>query len=80
MILKPVTTEKAVKMIDMDNTLAFEAPRNSNKESIKKEIEHIFGVRVDKVRTFIQNNKKFAYVKLNKSNPAIDIATKLGMM
>jgi len=80
MILKPVTTEKAVKMIDVDNTLAFEAPRNSNKESIKKEIENVFGVRVDKVRTFIQNNKKFAYVRLNKSNPAIDVATKLGMM
>jgi len=80
MILKPVTTEKAVKMIDMDNTLLFEAPRNADKVEIKAEIESVFNVKVTKVRTFVQNNKKFAYVRLNKQNPAIDIATKLGMM
>lgn len=80
MILKPVTTEKAVKMIDVDNTLLFEAPRNSDKPEIKKEIESVFKVKVDKVRTFVQDNKKYAYVKLNKKSPAIDIATKLGMM
>lgn len=80
MILKPVTTEKAVKMIDLDNTLLFEAPRNADKPEIKAEVEHVFSVKVDKVRTFVQDNKKFAYVKLNKKSPAIDIATKLGMM
>jgi large subunit ribosomal protein L23 len=80
MILKPVTTEKAVKMIDVDNTLLFEAPRNSSKPEIKKEVEHVFNVKVQGIRTFVQDNKKYAYVKLNKSNPAIDIATKLGMM
>ncbi|MEK6890288.1 MAG: 50S ribosomal protein L23 [Nanoarchaeota archaeon] len=80
MILKPVTTEKAVKMIDVDNTLLFEAPRNSDKPEIKKEVENVFNVKVDKVRTFVQDNKKYAYVKLNKKSPAIDIATKLGMM
>ena len=80
MILKPVTTEKAVKMIDVDNTLLFEAPRSSDKVSIKKEVQDIFDVKVEKVRTFVQDNKKYAYVKLNKKFPAIDIATKLGMM
>ncbi|MDO8563893.1 MAG: 50S ribosomal protein L23 [Nanoarchaeota archaeon] len=80
MILKPITTEKAVKMIDVDNTLLFEAPRNSDKPEIKKEVENVFNVKVDKVRTFVQDNRKYAYVKLNKKNPAIDIATKLGMM
>ncbi len=80
MILKPITTEKAVKMIDLDNTMLFEVPRNATKTSIKKEIEMLFNVNVVSVRTFIQTNNKYAYVKLNKKNPAIDIATKLGMM
>ncbi len=80
MMLKPITTEKAVKMIDIDNTLLFEAPRNSDKPEIKAEIENVFSVKVDKVRTFVQDNKKYAYVKLNKKSPAIDVATKLGMM
>jgi len=80
MILKPVTSEKAVKMIDIENVLLFEVERKSRKPFIKKEVEQSFGVKVDKVRTLIRNNKKFAYVKLNKSNLAIDVATKLGMI
>lgn len=80
MILKPITSEKAVRMIDLDNVLLFEIPRQSRKDEIKKEVEQSFGVKVEKVRTLIRNNKKFAYVKLNKSNLAIDVATKLGMI
>ena len=80
MILKPVTSEKAVKMIELENTLLFETERRENKLSIKKEVESVLNVKVASVRTLIQNNKKFAYVKLNKENPAIDVATKLGMI
>jgi len=79
-MLKPVTSEKAVKMIDIDNTLLFETERRATKTEIKAEVESIFKVKVEKVRTLIQNNRKFAYVKLNKANPAIDVATKLGMI
>jgi len=80
MILKPVTTEKAVKMIELDNTLLFEVDRRAKKQQIQKEVEETFNVKIIKTRTFIRKNKKFAYVKLNKSNPAIDIATQLGMI
>lgn len=80
MILKPITSEKAVRMIDLDNVLLFEIPRQSRKDEIKREVEQSFKVKVEKVRTLIRNNKKFAYVKLNKSNLAIDVATKLGMI
>jgi len=80
MILKPVTSEKAVKLIDLDNTLLFQVEKIETKEAIKKEVEKTFNVKVDKVRTLIRGNKKFVYVKLNKENPAIDIATKLGMI
>ena len=80
MLLKPVTTEKAVKMIELDNIILFETSLQSKKPEIQKEIESMFNVKVEKVRTHIRANKKFAYVKLNKANPAIDISTKLGMI
>lgn len=80
MILKPVTSEKAVKMIEIDNTLLFEVERKFRKQEIKKEVEKLFSVKVESVRTHIKGNKKYAYVKLNKANPAIDVATKLGMI
>ena len=80
MILKPVTSEKAVKMIDLDNTLIFKLERRFSKDEIKKEVEKIFNVKVEKVRTLLRGNQKYAYVRLKKKNPAIDVATKLGMI
>jgi len=80
MIIKPITTEKAVKLIDTENTILFEVPSIAKKVEIKKEIESLLNVKVDKIRTHIQLNKKFAYVKLNKANLAADLATKLGMI
>ena len=80
MILKPVTSEKAVRLIEIDNTILFEAPRLAKRDEIKGEVEKIFSVKVLDVRTLIKHNKKFAYVRLRKENPAIDIATKLGMI
>ena len=80
MMLKPITSEKAVKMLELDNTLLFEAPLIEDKESIAKEVESVFGVKVEKVRTMIKQNKKFAYVRLNKSTLAVDVAAKLGMI
>jgi len=80
MILKPVTTEKAVKMIELDNALLFEVERKSRKADIKKAVEESFNVKVEKVRTLIRENKKLTYVRLKKENPAIDVATKLGMI
>ena len=80
MMLKVVTTEKAVKLIDSENTLLFEADMRAKKDQIKEEIEKTFDIKIDKIRSHIRNNKKFVYVRLNKSNLAIDIATKLGMI
>lgn len=80
MMLKPLTTEKAVMNIEKDNVLSFVVEKKNSKPEIKKEIEEVFEVKVDKIRTSIKNNKKYAYVKLNKDTPAIDLASKLGMM
>lgn len=78
--MKPLVTEKAVMMIESQNVLSFIVSQKMDKEKIKEEVEKIFNVKVERVRTHIRGNKKHAYVKLNKSNPAIDIATKLGII
>ena len=78
--MKPMMTEKAVRLIEAENTLIFEVDRRLTKTEIKKEIEEMFNVKVDSVNTLIKLNKKYAYAKLNKKNPAIDVATRLGMI
>ena len=78
--MKPITTEKAIMKIEAENTLVFETDKNKTKQDIKKEIEELFEVKVEKIRTHIQNNKKYAYVRLKKEFPAIDIATKFGII
>lgn len=78
--MKPVVTEKAVMMIEAQNVLTFLVSQKMDKKEIKEEVEKLFDVKVDKVRTHIRDNKKYAYTKLNKSNPAIDVATKLGII
>lgn len=79
-MIKPITTEKAVRLIELNNTLLFEVDRKKSKKEIRKEIEKIFNIKIDSINTLIKLNKKIAYVKLNKSNAAIDVATKLGII
>lgn len=79
-IIKPVTTEKAVKLIEAENIIIFCVDKRMRRPEIKKEIEEMFNVKVENINIMIRQNKKFAYVKLKKENPAIDLATKLGMI
>jgi ribosomal protein L23 len=78
--MKPITTEKAVRLIELNNTLVVEVDRRLNKKQIKEQFEKLFEVKVDSINALVRKNKKYAYLKLNKSNPAIDVATKLGMI
>ncbi len=80
MNLKPIATEKAIMKVESENMLAFSVDQIATKQEIKKEIEELFKVKVDRVRTHVRNNKKIAYVQLNKKDLAIDLATKLGLM
>lgn len=78
--MRLVTTEKAVRLIELNNTLVVEEDRRKSRDKIKKEIEEMFNVKIDSINTLIKSNKKIAYIKLNKNNPAIDVATKFGMI
>ncbi len=78
--LKPLVTEKAVMLIESQNVLTFKMELGTSKKQIKKEIEELFDVKVEKIRVMNRDSKKYAYVKLNPKYPAIDVATKLGLI
>jgi len=78
--MKAIATEKAVMMIERENLLTFEFDKRKTKTEIKKDLEDMFEVKIEKIRTLIRGNKKYAYVKLKKEFLAIDLATKLGLM
>lgn len=77
-ILYPVTTEKAIGMIERENKITFIVETKSTKEDVKKEVESRFGVKVEKVNVLnCLNGRKKAIVKLAKEFKADDIAAKL---
>ncbi len=77
----PVSTEKSMRLMEAENKLIFVVDNAANKTMIKKEIESMFKVKIDSVNTFVdREGRKKAYVKFNKANPAIDVATELGLM
>ncbi|NAZ32443.1 MAG: 50S ribosomal protein L23 [Acidilobus sp.] len=80
-IIRPVMSEKALRLLEELNTLTFIVRRDANKHEIKRAVERLYGVKVEKVNTLItpQGEKK-AYVKLSKEYKASDLAAKLGLL
>ncbi|MFA5383036.1 MAG: 50S ribosomal protein L23 [Candidatus Micrarchaeia archaeon] len=76
-----ISTEKAVGLMEVQNILTFVVDKDATKEQIKKEIEEMYGVKVDKVNVLhsIKGEKK-AFIKLNEKFRADDIAAKLKMV
>lgn len=80
-IKHPLSTEKSIRLMEAENKLAFAVDRKATKKEIKKAIEEIFKVVVAGVNTFTnQDGEKRAYVKFSAKNPAIDIATQMGLL
>jgi len=80
-IKNPLSTEKAIRLMESENKLLFMVDKKATKKEIKEAIEKMFKVKVDKVNMFVSNDgKKKAYIKFSAETPAIDIATQLGMM
>ncbi|MBN2459428.1 50S ribosomal protein L23 [Candidatus Woesearchaeota archaeon] len=82
MIIKyPLSTEKSIRLMESENKLVFVVDAKANKQQIKKAIEETFNARVTKVHTINDNKgRKKAYVQFAPESPAIDLATKLGLM
>jgi ribosomal protein L23 len=80
-IHNPLSTEKSIKLMESENKLIFEVDKKATKDMIKSEIESLFKARVVNVTTRIgPDAKKRAYVRFGNDTPAIDIATKLGLI
>jgi len=80
-ILYPLSTEKTIRLMEAENKLIFIVGLESTKDQIKKAIEQEFKVKVKTVTTQIDpKGRKRAYIRFSDENPAIDVATKLGLM
>ncbi len=80
-IIRPVQSEKALRLIEQHNTLTFIVRRDATKPEIKKAVEELFGVKVVKVNTLITpRGEKKAYVRLAPEYNASDIAARLGIL
>lgn len=77
----PLATEKGSRLITSENKLTFIVDRKMSKAEVKKAVEEQFKVKVLSVQSMVldASNKK-VYVKLSMDNPALDVATKLGLL
>lgn len=57
-LLSPLLTEKGTKLKEEDNKVMFRVARDANKIEIKKAVEEIFKVKVNRVATINYRGKK----------------------
>ncbi len=80
-IIRPVSTEKCIRLMESENKIVFVVEPRADKRSIKKAVETMFKAKVSQVNTLRTNTgEKRAYVQFTQETPAVDIATQLGMM
>ena len=77
----PLMTESASLMVERDNKLMFIVNLKAGKGDVKRAVEQLYEVKVDKVTVLItpQGEKK-AFVKLKPEYKASDVAIKLGIL
>ena len=80
-IYYPLMTESASLMVERDNKLIFIVNLKANKNNIKRAVEELYAVKVDRVTLLItpQGEKK-AFVRLKPEYKASDVAIKLGLL
>jgi len=80
-ILYPLITERTSRMIEKENKITFIANRKATKHDIKRAIENLYDVKVEKVSTVItRDGNKKAFVRLSPEYNAADLAVKLGIL
>jgi large subunit ribosomal protein L23 len=48
-IIRPIITEKTMRLMDADNKITFEVKKGTNKTQVKEAVKEIFNVSVEKV-------------------------------
>jgi len=80
-ILYPVMTEVASRILESENKLVFVVSLKASKADVKRAVEQLYEVRVEKVTMNITaRSQKKAFVKLHPDYKAADIAIKLGIL
>lgn len=77
----PLSTEKAIRLMESENKLIFVVDRKDSKLQIKKELEELLDIKIDKINSLIdRDGMKRVIVTLSGETLAIDVATNLGLM
>ena len=80
-ILHPVMTEVASRILESENKLVFVVSLKASRNDVKRAVEELYEVRVEKVTTAITaKGRKKAFVKLHPDYKAADVAIKLGIL
>ena len=80
-ILYPLMTESASLMVEQENKLVFIVELKAMKIDVRRAVEELYEVKVEKVNTLITpEGKKKAFVKLVPEFKAVDVAIKLGIL
>jgi large subunit ribosomal protein L23 len=80
-ILYPLMTEVASRMLETENKLIFMVSLKASKADVRRAVEDLYEVRVEKVNVLITSKgEKKAYVKLHPDYKAVDVAIKLGIL
>jgi len=77
----PVMTEVTSRILETENKLVFIVNMSATKTDIKKAVEQLYEVVVEKVNVMITSKgEKKAFVKLHPDYKAVDVAIKLGIL
>lgn len=57
----PRATEKAYRLVTLDNTYVFDVPTSANRQQITDAVESQFEVKVSKIRTLVQSGKSIRF-------------------
>ena len=80
-ILYPLMTESASLMVEKENKLVFIVNLKATKIHVKRAVEELYEVKVEKVNLLITpSGEKKAFIKLHPDYQAADIAIKLGIL
>lgn len=80
-ILYPLMTESASIMVEKENKLVFIVNLKATKADVKRAVEQLYEVKVEKVNIVITpDGRKKAFVKLSPEYKASDVAIKLGIL
>ena len=77
----PVMTEVTSRILETENKLVFVVNTSATKADVKKAVEQLYEVVVEKVNVVITSKgEKKAFVKLHPDYRAVDVAIKLGIL